>query len=164
VSAALRHIEPVCASLCASRPDRATEVVPQLRAVHEAARACIDAPHEFVVVSRQFHEVLVERCGNATLKLMVGTLESVWSAHAREWAEQNVPLGFPDRDYRQHGFDDHSRQLQLIEAGDAEGVAREARKHLEWAPVYSIDEENQIVPGLLHTEHGAVGRLGRDGL
>jgi GntR family transcriptional regulator, transcriptional repressor for pyruvate dehydrogenase complex len=164
VSAALRHIEPVCASLCASRDDRATEVVPPLRAVHEAARACIDSVHEFVVVSRQFHEVLVERCGNATLKLVVGTLESVWSAHAREWAQQNVPLGFPDREYRQHGFDDHSRLLELIERGDAEGAAREARKHLEWAPVYSIDEENQVVPGLLHAEFGAVSTLGRDGL
>ena len=164
VSAALRHIEPVCAALCALRDDRATAVVPPLRAVHEAARACIDSVHEFVVVSRQFHEVLVERCGNATLKLVVGTLESVWSAHAREWAQQNVPLGFPDRDYRQHGFDDHSLLLDLIERGDAEGAAREARKHLEWAPVYSIDEENQVVPGLLHTEHGAVPSIGRDGL
>jgi GntR family transcriptional regulator, transcriptional repressor for pyruvate dehydrogenase complex len=150
VSAALRHIEPVCAALCASRPDRATEVVPALRAVHEAARACIDDPHEFVVVSRQFHEVLVERCGNATLKLVVGTLESVWSAHAREWAEQNVPLGFPDREYRQHGLDDHELLLRLIERGEADAAAREARQHLEWAPVYSIDEENRVVPALLH--------------
>jgi GntR family transcriptional repressor for pyruvate dehydrogenase complex len=164
VSAALRHIEPVCASLCALRPDRATEVLPPLRAIHEAARDRIDLLHDFVVVSRQFHEVLVERCGNATLKLVVGTLESVWSAHAREWAEQNVPRGFPDRAYRQHGFDDHTRLLDLIERGDADGAAREARKHLEWAPVYSIDEENQVVPGLLHAEHGAVPRMGRDGL
>jgi GntR family transcriptional repressor for pyruvate dehydrogenase complex len=161
VSAALRHIEPVCASLCASRPDRATEVVPPLRAIHEAARACIDEPHEFVVVSRQFHEVLVERCGNATLTLVVGTLESVWTAHAREWAEQNVPLGFPDRDYRQHGFDDHELLLRLIERGDAEAAAREARQHLEWAPVYSIDEENKVAPGLLHGEPGLGPAAGR---
>lgn len=158
VSAALRHIEPVCASLCALRPDRASEVVPQLRAIHEAARDCIDEPHEFVVVSRKFHEVLVERCGNATLRLVVGTLESVWTGHAREWAEQNVPLGFPDRDYRQHGFDDHELLLRLIERGEADAAAREARQHLEWAPVYSIDEENRVVPGVLHGPgHGPGG-------
>ncbi len=158
VSAALHHIEPVCASLCASRRDRETEVVPALRAVHEAARDCIGDPTEFVVVSRRFHEVMVERCGNETLKLVVGTLETVWSAHAREWAEQNVPLGFPDRDYRQHGFDDHELLLRLIERGDGESAAREARKHLEWAPVYSIDEENQIAPALLDNQHAPLPR------
>jgi GntR family transcriptional repressor for pyruvate dehydrogenase complex len=158
VSAALRHIEPVCASLCASRPDRATDVVPALRAVHEAARDRLDDPHEFVVVSRRFHETMVERCGNATLRLVVGTLESVWSAHARAWADQNVPRGVPDRDYRQHGFDDHELLLRLIERGDAEAAAREANKHLEWAPVYSIGDENQVVPALLHSEHGTLAR------
>jgi GntR family transcriptional regulator, transcriptional repressor for pyruvate dehydrogenase complex len=150
VSSALHMIEPVCASLCASRPDRAEAVVPRLRAVHEAARQCIDDARQFTVVSRRFHEELVACCGNQTLILVIGALESVWSAHATAWAEQHlVHNQFPDRDYRQHGFDDHELLLRLIERGEQEAVAREARRHLEWAPVYSVDEENRIVPGLL---------------
>jgi GntR family transcriptional repressor for pyruvate dehydrogenase complex len=149
VSSALRHIEPVCAALCAARPDRKEAVVPRLRAIHEAARECIDDPPTFIVVSRQFHEVLVDCCGNETLKLIVGTLESLWSAMAMAWAERSLPEGFPDAAYRQHGFDDHELLLRLIERGEVDAAAREARTHLEWAPVYSIDEENQIAPGLL---------------
>ena len=152
VSDALRYIEPVCAALCAARADRATEVVPRLREVQDAATACLDDPPEFIVVSRQFHEVLVDCCGNDTLKLVVGTLESLWSAQAMEWAERSLPAGFPDDAYRKHGLDDHAELLALIEAGDVDGVMRAAREHLEWAPVYSIDEENQIAPGVLRRE------------
>src|SRR3954468_9620730 len=36
VSGALLHLEPICASMCASRPDRATTVVPALQAVIDA--------------------------------------------------------------------------------------------------------------------------------
>jgi DNA-binding FadR family transcriptional regulator len=149
VSDALRSIEPVCAALCASRPDRHTEVLPRLTEVHKAAADCIDDPPEFIVVSRRFHEVLVDCCGNETLKLVVGTLESLWSAQALKWAERSLPSGFPDRAYRHHGLDDHDRLLRLIDEGDVDAVIRAAREHLEWAPVYSVDEENQIAPGLL---------------
>lgn len=155
VSAALRFIEPVCAGLCAARKDRHEHVVPRLREVHEAARACIDEPSEFVIVSRRFHEVMVDACGNETLKLIVGTLEQVWSAQALLWAEQHVPEGVPDRAYRQRGFDDHEILLRFIERGDVDAVTREARSHLEWAPVYSVDDENQIAPTL--TIDGGVG-------
>ncbi len=56
---------------------------------------------------------------------------------------------FPDRDYRQMGLDDHTRLLEAIDIGDAEAAAQLAESHLDWSPVYSIDEENQIVPSLL---------------
>ncbi len=81
---------------------------------------------------------------------MIGALESVWSGHATEWADQHLKQDrFPDREYRQRGFDDHEMLLRLIERGEAESAAREAQRHLEWAPVYSIDEEQKIVPGLI---------------
>jgi DNA-binding FadR family transcriptional regulator len=154
VSRALGHIEPVCAALCAARPDRHETVVPRLRAIHEAAGASIDDPQRFVVVSRQFHEMLVDCCGNETLKLIVGTLESLWSAMAVAWAERSVPEGFPDPAYRQHGFDDHELILRLIERGEVDAVTREARAHLEWAPVYSVDEEHRTAPSVLRPRGG----------
>ncbi len=156
VSLALNLIEPVCAALCAARSDRETEVLPRLRAIHEEARACIDDPGRFTIVSRQFHEAVVECSGNETLIVMIGALESVWSGHAEAWAERHLEQDeFPDREYRQRGFDDHEMLIRLIERGEVDGVSREARRHLEWAPVYAIDEENKIVPGLLRDESGS---------
>lgn len=150
VSAALHLVEPLCASLCAARPDRATEVVPRLRAVHQEAAECIDDPARYTVVARQFHEELVACSGNEALIIMIGALESVWSGHATAWAAQHLKENqFPDREYRQRGFDDHEMLIRLIERGEAESAAREAARHLEWAPVYSIDQENKIVPGLI---------------
>ena len=150
ISEGLHLIEPLCAALCASRSDRATAVVPRLREVHEEAKRCIDEPAAFTVASRRFHEELVACCGNQTLIVVVGALESVWSGHAEAWAQQHLAEHrFPDRLYRQNGLDDHEMLLRLIERGEAEATAREARRHLEWAPVYSIDEENQIMPGLI---------------
>jgi DNA-binding FadR family transcriptional regulator len=150
VSEALHLIEPVCASLCAARPDRLTEVVPRLRAVHQAAADCIDDPAKYTIVARRFHEELVACCGNDALIIMIGALESVWSGHATAWAEQHLKENeFPDREYRQHGWDDHEMLLRLIERGETESAAREAQRHLEWAPVYSIDQDKKIVPGLI---------------
>lgn len=150
VAAAMNLIEPICAALCASRPDRATAVLPVLRAIHEDARVHVDDPEQFTIISRRFHEALVECSGNETIKLVIGALESVWSGHAEAWAEQHVEQDqFPDREYRQRGIDDHELLVRLIERGDADAAAGEAKRHLEWAPVYSIGEEDHIVPGLL---------------
>ncbi|HTO01316.1 MAG TPA: GntR family transcriptional regulator [Microthrixaceae bacterium] len=161
VSAALHLIEPVCASLCALREDRHTEVIPRLRAVHEAAKACIDDPAEYTIVARRFHEELVACSGNDALIIIIGALESVWSVHATAWAEQHLREdGFPDRDYRQHGYDDHEMLLRLIERGDSENAAREAQRHLEWSPVYSINEDSKIVPGLIHRTRTGVRPAG----
>jgi DNA-binding GntR family transcriptional regulator len=55
--------------------------------------------------------------------------------------------------YREHGLEDHELILRLIERGDAEGAAREARQHLEWVPAYAVQEPESVVPAL----------LGRDG-
>jgi GntR family transcriptional repressor for pyruvate dehydrogenase complex len=130
------------------RPDRATEVVPRLVELNAEAKACIDDPREFTVSSRQFHEELVAMCGNRTLILVVGALESVWSAHAEVWALRSTGHSVPF-DARKRGLEEHELLVELISAGDAEGTAREAKRHLDWVPIYSIDERHRIDPGLL---------------
>ena len=37
----------------------------------------------------------------------------------------------------------------LIEAGDVEGAVAEAKRHLTWSPVYTIDDSHSVVPMLL---------------
>ncbi len=150
VSMALNMLEPQCVALCASRPDRAETVIPRLRELQEEAAACIDDVRQFTIVSRQFHEELVNLCGSPTLTLVVGALEAVWSAHADAWAEIHADHGdYPDADYRRQGLDDHAVLLDLIERGDVAGAVAEAHRHLEWSPVYTIDEDHSVFPSLL---------------
>jgi DNA-binding FadR family transcriptional regulator len=150
VSMALNMLEPQCVALCASRADRAETVVPRLREVQEEAAACIDDVRQFTIVSRKFHEELVNLCGSPTLTLVVGALEAVWSAHADAWAEIHADHGdYPDIEYRRQGLEDHAVLLDLIEQGDVAGAVAEAHRHLEWSPVYTIDEDHSVFPSLL---------------
>jgi GntR family transcriptional regulator, transcriptional repressor for pyruvate dehydrogenase complex len=81
VSGALSHMEPICARLCAAREDRATEVIPALRGALEVQEAESGDPARYNVNARRFHETLVERSGSETMILVIGALETIWSAH-----------------------------------------------------------------------------------
>jgi DNA-binding GntR family transcriptional regulator len=68
------------------------------------------------------------------------------------WTDEGLEgESFPvlERSYRHHGLDDHDLILRLIERGDAEGAAREARQHLEWTPTYNVRQDAKVVPALL---------------
>ena len=127
VSAALSYIEPVCARLCAARPDRAAEVVPALRAAIEVQRAEFADAARYSVNARRFHETLVERCGNTTMILVIGALEAIWSAHeSAVWDE----AGGPEPGQLRAALRDHEKLLAAIEDGDEDGAASIAAAHL----------------------------------
>jgi DNA-binding FadR family transcriptional regulator len=142
VREALKSIEPVCAGLCAQRPDRLEVVLPVLAALHEASVAALDDPIEFTKSSRRFHEVLVDLCGNETLKLVIGALESLWTTREEAWARRaDEEGGFPDAARRRSGTKAHERILKCIEDGDVDRVQRQARLHLDQSLRYAVDEE-----------------------
>src|SRR5260221_4553083 len=147
VSGALSYIEPICARLCAARPDRATEVVPALRAAIEAQQAEFADASRYSLNARRFHETLVERCGNETMILVIGALETIWSAHeSAVWdeavAEGNGPgvagsrglAGDPAAPMaermRRAALRDHEKLLAAIEASDEDRAASIAGTHL----------------------------------
>lgn len=151
VSAALLTIEPMCASLCATREDRATEVVPHLELAIEAQRAAME--HEsYTASARRFHEEIVDRCGNETLKVVIGALETIWSAHETlVWGEASEDVQ-PGADLQSHevqsmrraALRDHETILIAIEKGDEELAAALASRHLaatRSATLSSADEE-----------------------
>lgn len=153
VSAALRYLEPMCAAMCASRPDRETEVLPRLREIHDESIRCIGDVRKFTSVLRSFHEEIVACSGNQTMILIIGALERITSARAELWAEEQVEgPGFPDLAYRQRAVDDHEFFLRLIERGEADTVERQARAHMQWTPVYDVESAAEVVPLLLHPE------------
>lgn len=142
VAAALRYLEPVCAGLCASRPDRATSVLPRLRAAHEAAADAVDDLRDYTVLSRAFHAELVALCGNETITLVLGALERICSEDAEQWATDVVERGarpgnrIADAGYRRDAIQAHATLVQLIEDGDAEGAEQTARRHVHSRDVH----------------------------
>jgi DNA-binding FadR family transcriptional regulator len=144
---AIAHIEPITASLCAAREDREEAVVPQLRAnIAECEAAIADGP-AFTRLSRRFHELMVAACGNQTMILMVGALESLWSEQEAQWAHRAQEQGqYPVERYRREVLSAHKALVNGISAGQAEKVARLARRHLQESQHYALaDGSDRVV-------------------
>lgn len=140
LGAALREMEPIAVSLCAGRADRHETVVPVLRYVQARARDSFDDIPKFSKLLEEFHTQLLAQCGNQTVISTIGALEKIWLAQvAVSTAELDRYYELPDSDDRQRGLDDHDLLLRLIERGDTEGAAREARAHMAWTPIYTTD-------------------------
>lgn len=141
----LGRLDPVCAAACAELPGRRRSVVPQLRAnLRESGKALGD-PASYAPLARRFHEIMVAGCGSPTLSLMVGTLETLWTAHVERLAGRPVvaPRRTTTRGAREASWAEHSALLEAIVAGDADQAARVAADHLsdneELAYPFSLD-------------------------
>jgi DNA-binding FadR family transcriptional regulator len=147
LAAAIKEIEPLTMSLCAQREDRATAVVPALRAnVTENLDAIEDGP-SFTALARTFHELTVGLCGNETLILTVGALETLWSEQERQWAIRSAADNtYPDAADRQAVIDAHVAIIDAIEAGDAELAAKRSTGHVQHSQRYALhNAEKQVV-------------------
>jgi GntR family transcriptional repressor for pyruvate dehydrogenase complex len=128
VSGALLHLEPICAGMCASREDRASEVVPYLEAEIELQVEQFDDLSRYVPNARRFHQAIVSRCGNEPMILLIGSLELIWSAHESSvWSDEGDPMS---RKTMRAALHDHQRLLDAIREGDPAGATRLAQGHL----------------------------------
>lgn len=127
---ALRQFEPSCAAACAQRLDRAKTVVTRLAQNTRDARDALDDAPVYAALARQFHVEMVAGCGNATMTLVVGVLESLWTAHVSALGPNASQLGtFSERSARLTSAKEHERLLAAIEKGDARTSERLARDH-----------------------------------
>lgn len=125
VSGALLHLEPICAGMCAARADRATEVVPQLQAEIDTQTAQFDDAAQYVRNARRFHEVLVARCGNEPMILLIGSLELIWSTHESQvWGDDM------NEKTMRAALHDHQRLLGAISEGNVTRATTLAADHL----------------------------------
>jgi GntR family transcriptional repressor for pyruvate dehydrogenase complex len=150
VSGALMHLEPTCAVLCASRPDRAEAVVPALREVIEQQNKAFDDAEQFPGLARSFHEKLVETCGNETMIVIIGSLETIWTAHESSvWADATAADTDPDspmaRKSRRAALRDHEKLVDAIEVGDGERAMRLASAHLAATRSSSLQSSDPVV-------------------
>ncbi len=145
---ALQQLEPAAAALCALRVDRASEVVPKLRDAHDSLERALANDDEMAAIhaSRSFHEMLVELCGNETMRVVVGTLEGLWSVHEEAWAAEATREGhFPDPEKRVQSLQEHAEILALIEDGAADAVLTAARKHLQSSQQFPLGASDRPI-------------------
>jgi GntR family transcriptional repressor for pyruvate dehydrogenase complex len=131
VLGAQREIEAVCAALCARRPDRHRVVVPRLQELNVAARELLDGPPtEFHRTMAAYHRALAETCGNDTLALFVGIVESICFPKNEAWGEESARRDQSStRRAKQRALADHTLVAELVAAGDDVEVARVIRDH-----------------------------------
>ncbi|WGX95527.1 FadR/GntR family transcriptional regulator [Nocardioides sp. L-11A] len=145
VAAAIRAVEPACAEACALREDRDREVVPVLLRLHERSVKVVDNLVEVTALSRLFHEAIVDLCGNHSLSVLAGALESLWSSHESAWASRDGDTSTIPRDQRMHALEEHRVLIDQIAAGDAAGARATSLRHLEVSQNYPSPQDGEIL-------------------
>lgn len=127
---AMAAVEPVCVAAAAGRADRERAVLPVLRATLDDALAAIDDAETYTGLARRFHIELVATCGNTAMELLVGVLESVWTAQVDVLARHTARLGtFADLAARRTSAREHERIYAAIAKGDGRAAEKAARAH-----------------------------------
>lgn len=139
LAAAFRIIEPKCAALCASRADRATEVIPALRKINQEV-VTANGPAEVMQSAVRFHAAIIYLCGNTTVRLIMQSLEALWLKQPLRPAE----LTYADRDPQETAlketiFQGHAQILDMIEKGDASGAEMLLLHHMEESQASTLE-------------------------
>jgi DNA-binding FadR family transcriptional regulator len=128
---AVVRLEPQCAAMCVESADK-DMVLPKLRQNVEETRALLDDDARFLVKAREFHDLLVTSAGNKTTELVVRSLVALWSAQEEGVEEAMAARGEAyNRSDRQVVVNAHAKIVARMEAGDAAGAERAARRHDE---------------------------------
>jgi DNA-binding FadR family transcriptional regulator len=160
---ALAFFEPSSAARCARRADRAENVVPVLRGLVEAHQQHLDDDVEFTRVAREFHDALLALNDNATERLVLRSLASLWSVQEETWAEAMSRAGvYPTREERRQVLRAHERIVDAIEAGDAGESERVSRGHLEASQLYVLPTmKDEVIDASSPTAQAHYRALGR---
>jgi GntR family transcriptional repressor for pyruvate dehydrogenase complex len=143
LAGARRLLEPLCVSLAAQRPDR-EQVADALDALVDEGEALVGQGPAFTASSLQFHAALVDTCANETLKILVGTIETVWQGQERAWAAEASAVGdYPDEEGQRRALESHRRIARRIANGDVEGAMRASRTHLSASMQFVCDVPEQ---------------------
>jgi len=145
---ALAFFEPASAARCAQRTDRAEKVVPVLRDLIAESEQYLTDHVQFTRVSREFHDAIVALNSNATERLVMRSLASLWSAQEETWAAQatSEPAENPTPDERRQVIRAHHRIVDAIEKGDARLSERASRTHIEATQLYLLPRmKNEVI-------------------
>jgi len=134
-------IEPICAALAATSPEREA-IAAELAALIDESERCATTV-EFTESAHAFHRRLTERCGNTTVMLLAGTLESVWAAQETRAVEYE--LDGDDGTERRRSVAAHRKLVAAIAAGDGDRASRVMREHLAQAQAGLVEQLGSTV-------------------
>jgi hypothetical protein len=141
-----------------------TAVAPALRAVIDAQETEFADMSSYNANARRFHEALVAHCGSATMIVVLGSLEAVWSAQESSVWDEARPAGPDDppqapmaAQTRRAALHDHERILTAIEAGDPAGSRRTA----DPAPERDQPEHARVQPCTPRSRPGGRGTMSK---
>lgn len=134
VGVALAQLEPLCAAMCAERPDRMKTVVPELERHLEEQESLTSDGLEWIEASRRFHVAIVSGIQNDTMNLLIGALESIWTS--QEDRIFDLSAGPLERDGKL-SIKAHKNLIKAIKDGDAERALDMSRRHLSAAGAYT---------------------------
>jgi GntR family transcriptional regulator, transcriptional repressor for pyruvate dehydrogenase complex len=131
LAAALQELEPVCYGLAAAAPESSTSLVPLLRKACDSLEERIDSDGEtYTQLSREFHWLIVDHCGNKTMQVVMGALARLWTIHEDAEGRRTGYKTHPTIAERLGVLALHRRITDLIEQHDVEGCVDLARRHL----------------------------------
>jgi GntR family transcriptional repressor for pyruvate dehydrogenase complex len=153
VAQTLRQLEPYCARLCAERPDRGTQLVPNLREIAKHGRDVAgDRAFKWNETAREFHRAIVQHCGGETVSALVEALVLLWSGHEASWMRYaGDKVVSPSTKLRLQICDAHDEVLDAIEEGDGRLAEKLWRAHLGTAQRFhfAVDERQHLDATLL---------------
>jgi DNA-binding FadR family transcriptional regulator len=165
VAEALLILEPLAASLCAEQANRERNVLPALYKNLEETEEAKESGALFTQKSRQFHDILTDSIGNQTLRLVLRSLASLWSAQEETWIEGFIKTNaYFDMNAREEVLAAHRAIVSDIERGDAERASRHARNHLKIAQSLLLDKfTDQVVDVTSIRARNASGPVSTEG-
>lgn len=120
-------LEPPLAGLVASRSDKA--IVKELRQSLADEEASLADPRAFGHASTQFHATIVRLAGNRTVGTLLNLLWELFELHTTEAVVETDDQP-TERSRRRAAYRAHTRLVDLIEAGDADGAEAYWREHM----------------------------------
>ena len=152
LAAALLDCEPACAAKAAELSVKDKSLVVTLTRLNEELEQEIGDGPAFTRLARRFHDAVVQGCGNATMALVTGSLETLWSNHESSWAESTNAHGeYPDLPARNTALRTHVKITEAIEEGDAARARHLVSQHLQESQRYVLSrgrEQMITVEGL----------------
>jgi GntR family transcriptional regulator, transcriptional repressor for pyruvate dehydrogenase complex len=144
VAAALWHVEPAVARLCAQREDRLDVVVPPLAESIDLIQSTTagDDGNNWEYKAQIFHDRMGELCGNRALNAVMASLYALYHSHLDEWIATHG--SYAPQNTRATVVKDHRQILRMIEKGDGAGAARAAGSHLERLLTPLLDQDEVV--------------------
>jgi DNA-binding FadR family transcriptional regulator len=114
-------------------------LVAELKQVNDSMAGQLDDGRHFTEIGRQFHNLLVRGCGNHTMIAVVGSLETLWTSHEQQWADESAARGtYPSLAKRRTVLNTHVKLTESIEAGDVDRARRIAARHVSDTQTYVL--------------------------